>query len=183
MRRAAGARPQATTAAAARHGVSSRSMGVRGWLQERLGGVARAPAPAALPPVPRVAAPAPADFERDYVRPGRPVVLTGLLDGWGAQAAWSLPRLAARHRDAPVAVARVRDGAVVVDPARGLLHDATALGAFGAAVQAGAAAGYVVARAEDLPAALRRELPVPPYCAGAAWRASKLWIAGGETVA
>lgn len=137
-----------------------------------------------LPPdtIPRVVAPAVARFEREYLEASRPVVLTGLLDDAGLREALSLARLRSEHGAARVPVARVRERTLVVDAARGIVRDAVALGEFLDALARGAPGGYLMARGDELPPALRRALAPPRYCAGAPWRDSKLWVASTETV-
>jgi hypothetical protein len=44
----------------------------------------------------------PEEFRRRYLRPARPVVLTGIADRWPAVASWSPASLGARLPDAPV---------------------------------------------------------------------------------
>ena len=132
--------------------------------------------------IPRVAAPSVERFEREYLRPARPVVLTDLMDGLALRAAMSLARLRAEHAAALVPIAPVRDRAMVVDPARGIVQDSVPLGDFLDALTAESARGYLMARTEQLPPALRREVVPPRYCAGAPWQVSKLWVASEETV-
>ena len=76
----------------------------------------------------------------------------------------------------------VRDRALVVDPARGIAQRAVPLGEFLDGLATGAPEGYLMARAEQLPPALRRALATPRYCAGAPWKVTRLWIASQETV-
>jgi hypothetical protein len=132
--------------------------------------------------IPRVSAPSAERFAREYVRPNRPVVLTDLLDGPALREALSVARLRAEHATAPVPIAAVRDRALVVDPARGIAQRAVPLGEFLDGLAAGAPEGYLMARVEQLPPALRRAIATPRYCAGAPWKVTKLWIASQETV-
>ena len=136
----------------------------------------------AVDATPRVASPPVERFEREYRAASRPVVLTGLADGAHLRERWSLARLRAAHGGAPVPVARVRGRDLVVDPARGVVQDPGSLGAFLDAVAAAAPGGYLMAREEELPPELRRDLEVPRYCAGARWKVSRLWVASQETV-
>ncbi len=121
-------------------------------------------------------------FERDHRAPGSPVVLTDLLDGAALRAALDLARLRSEHGAAPVPIAPMRGDDLVVDPRRGIAQESVALGEFLDGLAAGASRGYLMARAEQLPPALRRELTTPRYCEGAPWVVSKLWVASGETV-
>lgn len=132
--------------------------------------------------IPRAEAPAADRFEREYRAPGRPVVLTGVLDLPALRAALDLARMRDAHGAATVPVARMRGADLVVDPARGIAQDPSGLGDFLDGVAAGAARGYLMARAEQLPAAVRRELRAPRYCDGAPWVVSRLWVASADTV-
>ncbi len=132
--------------------------------------------------IPRTAAPTAERFERDHRAPGRPVVLTDLLDGVALRGALDLARLREQHGASAVPVARMRGDDLVVDPARGIAQDPVALGDFLDGLAAGASRGYLMARAEQLPPALRRELVAPRYCDGAPWVVSKLWVASADTV-
>ena len=40
--------------------------------------------------IPRISAPTPEQFESQFLRPGRPVVMTGLLEQWPSWGSWSL---------------------------------------------------------------------------------------------
>jgi hypothetical protein len=130
--------------------------------------------------VPRVAAPSPAELRRSFVDPGRPVVLTGVLDAWAGRGRWSIDDLAAVH-GVRVPVARTRGGEVITDSRRGLVFDEAPLGEVVASLQRGEHAGYVMARLDELPADLRREAPALPYGEGAPWRVAKLWISAPGT--
>jgi lysine-specific demethylase 8 len=125
-------------------------------------------------PVPRVPAPPPDVFEREYVNRSRPVILTGMIDGWPARGRWSPEYLRESYGDARVSV--------TMDPRRGLLHEEMSLGAYLDALLSGAPSGYLMSRLDELPAALRREAPEPPYCSNAPWRVSKLWVSEADTV-
>lgn len=135
-----------------------------------------------MPDLPRLEAPDAERFERDHRAPGRPAVLTGLLDGAALRAALDLARMRDAHGGATVPVARMRGEDLVVDPARGIAQDGASLGAFLDGVAAGEARGYLIARAEQLPPSLRRELTTPRYCEGAPWIVSRLWVASADTV-
>jgi len=137
--------------------------------------------------IPRRAAPPAPEFERAWVRPARPVVLTDMASSWPARAGWSFDSFTNDHRDVRVNVARTRGGAVVTDPDQGVVGDAMTLGGFLASLGAigaggsGDSAGYLMVRLEELPPALQREAPLPVYCERAGWRASKLWISAPGT--
>lgn len=130
--------------------------------------------------MPRVPAPTEARFEREFRAPARPAVLTGLFDEAALREALSLSRLRGAAR-AAAPVARVASGALVVDPARGIVQSPLALEDFAEALASGAGRGYLMARADELPPPLRRALAEPRYCASAPWRVSKLWAASEDT--
>ena len=51
-------------------------------------------------------------FEREYRRPGRPVILTGLMDDWPARR-WTLASLRSRYGERRVTAVRTEGGRVV----------------------------------------------------------------------
>lgn len=57
--------------------------------------------------VPRLEA-TPAQFYRDFFHPGRPVVLTGLMDGWPARRSWSVEHFRARYGAVEVEITQGR---------------------------------------------------------------------------
>ena len=62
--------------------------------------------------VERIAPPSLAVFEREYRRPGRPVILTGLMDDWPARR-WTLASLRSRYGERRVTAVRTEGGRVV----------------------------------------------------------------------
>lgn len=132
-------------------------------------------------PIERIAAPEPADFFTRYLRPRRPIVLRGLSDDWPVRS-WTLDLLARDFGDLTVEVAATRNGAVVADARRGLLHHRTLLRDYIDTLHGDGADAYLMARVEDLPAAFSRAAPTPPYCANAPWHASKFWLAPAAAV-
>jgi hypothetical protein len=67
-----------------------------------------------------------------------------------------------------------------MDPRRGLLSRPDRLGPVVRALERGEPVGYVMSDLDDLPA-LAAEAPVPPHCARALWRVSRLWISAAGT--
>jgi hypothetical protein len=72
-----------------------------------------------LVPLERIHRPSAEDFHRDYVNPGRPVVLTGLLDDWPARERWSVEYLTATLGSTRVLVAVSERDAFQPDPEHG----------------------------------------------------------------
>jgi hypothetical protein len=132
-------------------------------------------------PVERIDAPSPDRFLSEYVRPGRPVVLRGLMDEWPARH-WTLDQLALDFGGAMVPVAPVRDGVVQADARRGVVRHPMRLGAYLGSLRAGSNPGYLTARSEELPPDLRRAVLLPEYCRGAPWQVMKLWLSSPGTV-
>src|SRR4029450_8902510 len=65
-------------------------------------------------------APPRADSPRAYVRPRRPVVLTGMVDAWRARHHWSLEYLAGAFGDTPAIAAPLRNGTLRDDSKHGV---------------------------------------------------------------
>src|SRR5437764_5255079 len=79
--------------------------------------------PLAARSVAQVPVPSAAGFDRAYVAPARPVVLRGLGGQWPAMSRVSLDRLRRDFPHAPITVARLDEGRVVMDPREGLLFE------------------------------------------------------------
>lgn len=133
-------------------------------------------------PLPQIAPPSVQDFERAFVQAQRPVVLRGLVDDWPARQTWSLDTLRDACATTCVTTAAVASGQVVMDAKEGLLQRALPLAELIDGIRAGARHRYVMARIEELPERIRRDVPPPPYCASAPWRTAKIWISAGDTV-
>jgi Cupin-like domain len=133
--------------------------------------------------IPRIAPPPKRDFYEEYVRPGRPVILTGLVDRWPGQRLWSPAYFREVYGDVRVSVAATqRDGNLVLDLEHGLNFGEMTMADYVAAMQDTASEGpYVVAEIRRFPEQFRRELVVPEYCGGAHWLRSKLWFGSKGT--
>jgi hypothetical protein len=133
--------------------------------------------------IPRVVAPSPEVFRRTYLQPSRPVVLTGLTEGWLPPAEWTLERMAQRYGDARVVAADLAGGTLRDDPAQGVVFRHVRVREFVASLaNPGSAAHYVMAPTWNLPATFQEDYRVPPYCVGAAHLRAKVWLGKGGTV-
>jgi len=131
----------------------------------------------------RVEAPPRADFLRDYVRPRRPVVLTGMVDAWRARHHWSLEYLAETFGDTPAIAAPLRNGTLRDDPKHGVEFLHVRLREFIESLgKPGSAAAYVMAPTWDFPARLQQDYETPPYCTGAPYLQAKVWVGKEGTV-
>lgn len=132
-------------------------------------------------PIPRIDAPSPEVFRREYVQPGRPVVLRGLLDDWPAYRTWSTDTLRSRFGDTLVPVLRVVEGAVQVDARRGLVTQKAPFVELLDDLDAGLNRTYMMAHLDDLPEGMRSDLRLPRYCQKAPWHMTKLWCSAAGT--
>jgi hypothetical protein len=130
-------------------------------------------------------APAPSadEFVRRWLRPSRPVVLTGVTADWTPPAEWTFERMARRFGDARVVAAALADGTLLDDPTQGVVFRRIALRDFVAAASAaGPASDYVMAPTWNFPPAFEAEYRVPAYCAGAPHMRAKVWLGKAGTV-
>ncbi|MEO6026175.1 MAG: cupin-like domain-containing protein [Candidatus Binatia bacterium] len=128
----------------------------------------------------RVAAPDVETFERLYVRPGKPVVLTGLTADWAPPREWTFANVAERYGDAQVVAAVLTDGTLAGD---GVEFRHVALRDFIASLaQPGTASHYVMAPTWNLPPAFQADHGVPAYCANASHLRAKFWVGKAGTV-
>jgi len=139
--------------------------------------------PLTVTEIERIAAPSSDVFLRDYVRPRRPVVLTGLTAGWLPAARWTFAHMAERWGDARLVAARLENRTLLDDPREGVLFRRVVLRDFVAALRDGTAAtDYVMAPLDNLPSAFRQDFVMPEYCAGAATVQIKVWLGQAGTV-
>jgi Cupin-like domain len=139
--------------------------------------------PLAVEALERIPAPARDDFERRYVRASRPVVLTGVTQGWLPPPEWTPARMAARYGDARVVAARLADGTLLDDEREGVVFERVLLRDFVASLaQSGTAGHYVMAPTWNFPDTLREDFRFPPYCDGAAHLRAKVWVGKAGTM-
>jgi hypothetical protein len=131
----------------------------------------------------RVETPGRAVFEREYLRPRRPVVLTGLTREWLPAERWTLEHMATEYGAAAVVAAVLANGTLFDDPTEGVVFQRVRLGDFIASfAERGTAAHYVMAPTWNFPPALARDYRVPPYCEGAPHLRAKVWVGKAGTV-
>ena len=139
--------------------------------------------PFAVAPLERIAAPPPEAFLNDFVRPRRPVIVTGLTGGWLAPEQWTPVRMAHEYGDARVVAAVLSEGTLLDDPTSGVVFRRIPLRDFVESLgAAGPAPHYVMAPTSNFPPGLQRDYQLPPYCAGAAHLRAKVWIGKAGTV-
>ena len=132
--------------------------------------------------VPCVDPPAPVNFEREYRRPRRPVVLRGLLSE-RQLSRWSFAELAAEFADLNVPTHHTPTGIVAVDPEGGVTTESRVLAdVLDELGGNGAPSLYMMARLDQVPVAWRDRITPPVYCAGARWFHSKLWLSPADMV-
>jgi lysine-specific demethylase 8 len=138
------------------------------------------PLPVDVTDLERIEAPDTKTFERRYLRAGRPVVLTGLTEGWVPPREWTFARVAERYGDAAVIAAVLKNGTLAgetVDFRRIPLRE------FIASLAApGNASHYVMAPTWNLNAAFQSDHRLPRYCDGAWHLRAKFWVGKGGTV-
>jgi hypothetical protein len=132
----------------------------------------------------RIAPPSKRVFYEQYVRPNKPVVLTGLTERWPGRRLWSAEYFREAYGDVQVSIAATRkDGNLVLDLERGLDLRDVSLADYVARMQETASGGeYVVVETRRFPERFHRELVVPEFCEGARWRRSKLWFGSKGTI-
>jgi len=131
----------------------------------------------------RVHAPTHEEFVRNYLRPRRPVVLTGVADGWHARHHWSLDYLAETFGDTPAIAAPLRNGTLADDSKRGVEFHHVKLREFIASLaQPGSADAYVMAPTWNFPERLQAEYETPSYAAGYPYMQAKVWVGKTGTV-
>ena len=133
-------------------------------------------------PIERVEAPTREAFLQRWVRPSRPVVIRGALDGWRATRAWSIAHLRERFGDRVVPAARRKGAYGFFDPERGVHYEEVRLAEYLDAIEGGGTSDLYVAFPvrEHLPELLD-DIERPPYCKDARWFRARFWCAGEGT--
>jgi lysine-specific demethylase 8 len=128
-------------------------------------------------PIPRLAACAPDEFQRTWVRRATPVVIANVAASWPASTRWTLPALRERFADTKVQLMRAPGGRVDYAGRGGTTYDASTIGRYVEALAAGATdPGYLVTMWEELPPDLRADVLWPAICGAARWSQSTLWF-------
>src|SRR5262249_54054851 len=133
--------------------------------------------------IPRVHAPPDREFLRAYVREGRPVVMTGIVDRWPAIRLWSKDHIRARYGHIGAPVPRLQGRCLGRDPSVGIVYEDVDVKTAVDLVYSGAEPGYyLVAPLEGPLGALLSEVHVPSYLRGGARVRSRFWMSAADTV-
>lgn len=131
----------------------------------------------------RIAAPSREAFLRDYLRPRRPVILTGITESWLPLSEWALDRMVTRYGAVSVVAARLSEAIIHHDPRNGVKFSHVSLGEFvGSLTDSGPASHYVMAPTSNFPKDLHDAYRAPAYCDSAPHLRSKVWIGKQGTV-
>ncbi|MCX4243644.1 cupin-like domain-containing protein [Paraliomyxa miuraensis] len=131
-------------------------------------------------PIPRIEAPDPEVFLREYVRRSQPVVIGGAIDDWPALERWTPRGLLEAFGDRPLPSIPVRDGNAVFDPKRGIDYAPIGLADFVRDLEAGTAQRYVIFRVHEHLPELMGDIRTPRYLERARWRRSRFWFSPGN---
>lgn len=135
------------------------------------------------PPPPRIPAPTPEAFQRDWVEARRPVILQGAIDHWPARRLWSAGHFRARHGDEITSVAITDRGQLARDPGVGIRYvSMDVASAIDAVFGPAAPLHYLIATLETELPMIADEVEIPPYCARRPRLRSRLWISAADTV-
>jgi hypothetical protein len=131
-------------------------------------------------PIERRAAPSRDDFA-DFVRRGRPVVLTGLLDGWKARA-WSLETIDRAFGACSAMKLGTRDGVLDVDERQTAEFRPIRVSEQIAAMRRGDCASYLSVPLDRMPPSFHQGISTLPYCEGARHLRGRFWLGPAGTV-
>jgi len=136
--------------------------------------------------VPRIDAPDPQIFQREYATRNRPVILTGAISTWAALEKWDLPYLRTALGKTPLRVYLSSDGAFRAHPERGF-HESLWKGVTGEEyidwVAGGPRSPHFLLQHQSLLTRfplLGRDIGLPGYVEPTKVRDVNLWIGAGE---
>ena len=118
----------------------------------------------------------------DYVRRGRPVVITGATDDWPARH-WSPQYLKRRYGDRLLPVLPIRDGTVVYSPDVGVRFEQMRCADWIDGLTAGSPPSYYAQfHIADVLPELANDLRMPSFCPDAPWWKVRFWMSPANTV-
>lgn len=123
-------------------------------------------------------------FVARFQRPGRPVVVRGLVDGWRART-WTPTSLAERFGETNVSTYVLAGGRIQLDGRRGFLVEETTLARYLAETEEVGSEGarhYLRVGLAMLPRAMQEEVDVPSFARGGLAVRQNLWIGATQTV-
>ena len=134
-----------------------------------------------MTPIARISPPSPAEFEAQYVRASRPVVLRGAIDEWPAMKLWSRDYFKRRFGHRRVPAVRKKNG-TLYDPKAGLNYETVSVADYVDLLAAGNPIDlYMLFRVHEAMPELLDDVVRPSYCADAGWFRSRFWFGGPGT--
>lgn len=133
----------------------------------------------------RISEPSAVEFRTRYVRPGRPVIITGAMESWPARQKWSLDYFRTQFDQRTLPVARVIDRKVEFGDSGFAFDEGAGFGGFLDRLLEGErlgvpADGYVTVNpVEHLPELLA-DLPLPGFRPEAPWSLRGFWLSGRD---
>lgn len=135
----------------------------------------------ALTAVPRIAPPSAAEFEAEFVRRSRPVILRGAIADWPAMAKWSLEYFARQLGDRELPVIREK-GRSHYDVGGGLHYERIRFADYCALLADERPHDlYLSVRVRELLPELFADIRHPVYAANAPWARSRFWLGAPDT--
>jgi hypothetical protein len=136
----------------------------------------------APPTIERIAAPAPEEFMRRYVRTSTPVILTGAMTDWPARRLWSLDYFAQRFGSRQVTAGVTRDGVLEMDDEKGVHQVEIEFGQYLESLRRnGHADYYVLSPVDERLPELLDDVVAPEPASRAAWHTVRLWLSANDT--
>jgi lysine-specific demethylase 8 len=130
--------------------------------------------------VPRIGVPSSEVFA-DYVRRGRPVIVTGATDDWPARR-WSAEYFKRTYGDRLLPVAPIRDGNVVYGADFGVRYEQIRFGEWLDGLLSGSPPPYyMMFHVAELLPELADDLRIPSFCPPAPWWQVRFWMSPANT--
>jgi lysine-specific demethylase 8 len=128
----------------------------------------------------RILPPTANEFYRLYVRPGKPVVITGMVNHWPALKLWSHAYFAEKFGQVEVTAQQLHQGSIVADDKEGVKQKTIALQN---GVQPLAYNHWLITTpVQSFPEALKQDYEPPLYCAGGKFLSSRIFLSPQQAV-
>jgi hypothetical protein len=134
-------------------------------------------------PIERITPPTVSDFYSRYVVPGKPVVITGMVNHWPALKLWDWKYFKDNFSDARVGAMRLKNGQYDFKQNNGSPIEGFSLGDVINSVEQGRADGLALASlVNSFPERLKKDYHTPVYCKDGKFQLTRLYIGPNNLV-
>lgn len=135
-------------------------------------------------PVKRITPPTQEEFEKNYLKANKPVIITGMVNDWPALSKWNMDYFGQNFGETKAGVVRLKDGECDLNNFTGSRLDYISVGETVRAINAGRTDnGLAVASPLDVfPEWIKEDYRIPSYCAYSSFLRSRVFLGPKYTI-